>query len=54
MREDTACVAVPVRSRDGALVAALALSGQAEHAPVMVKQVPSLQAHAELLAPLLS
>lgn len=54
MREDTACVAVPVRSRDDELVAALALSGQAEHAPVMVKQVESLRAHADRLAPLLS
>lgn len=54
MREDTACVAVPIRSRDGALVAALALSGQAEHAPVMLKQVEALRGHADRLAPLLA
>lgn len=54
MRDETACVAVPVRSRDGELVAALALSGQANHAPVMVKQVKALLAHAERLAPLLA
>ncbi|WP_435595078.1 IclR family transcriptional regulator [Tsukamurella tyrosinosolvens] len=54
MREDTACVAVPIRSRDGALVAALALSGQAEHAPVMVKQVEAMRGHADRLAPLLA
>ncbi|CAM3969741.1 IclR family transcriptional regulator [Tsukamurella ocularis] len=54
MREDTACVAVPIRSREGALVAALALSGQAAHAPVMVKQVEALRVHADRLAPLLS
>jgi DNA-binding IclR family transcriptional regulator len=54
LREDSACVAVPVRSPAGALVAAVAMSARAEHAPLLAKQVPVLRECATRLRPLLA
>ena len=51
--ETVACIAVPIRRRDGGLAAALALSGNAEHAELMARQAPSLRDHADKLIPLL-
>ncbi|HEY5854677.1 MAG TPA: IclR family transcriptional regulator C-terminal domain-containing protein [Aldersonia sp.] len=51
--ETGACVAVPIRRRDGGLAAALALSGNAEHAELLARQVPSLRDYAGRLTPLL-
>ncbi|MGV8871189.1 MAG: IclR family transcriptional regulator [Rhodococcus sp. (in: high G+C Gram-positive bacteria)] len=51
---DTACIAVPVRSTSGALVAGLALSGSAAHEQALRRCVPSLVENAARLAPLLA
>lgn len=54
LSEDSACVAVPVRSPAGALVAAVAMSARAEHAALLARQVPALQECAARLSPLLA
>ena len=48
----SACVAVPIRSASGSLIAGLALSGDVEHAPAMSRCVPALRECAERLTPL--
>ena len=54
LREGTACVAVPVRSSSGALVAALAMSGRDDQADLLRRQVSTLQDYATRLSPLLA
>ena len=54
LREGSACVAVPVRSPSGALVAALAMSGRDDQAELLLRQVPGLQEYATRLSPLLA
>jgi DNA-binding IclR family transcriptional regulator len=54
LRDDSACVAVPVRSPAGALVAALAMSGRAEQSELLQRQVPTLAECAAELSPLLA
>jgi DNA-binding IclR family transcriptional regulator len=54
LREGSACVAVPVRSQSGALVAALAMSGRDEQADLLGRQVSTLQEYATRLSPLLA
>lgn len=54
LREGTACVAVPVRSSGGALVAAIAMSARADQDQLLAKQVPMLRDYAERLSPLLA
>ena len=54
LREGSACVAVPVRSAAGALVAALAMSGRDEQADLLGRQVATLQEYAARLSPLLA
>ena len=54
LREGSACVAVPVRSPSGALVAALAMSGRDDQADLLLRQVPVLQEYATRLGPLLA
>lgn len=54
LREDSACVAVPVRSAGGALVGALAMSGRAEQDQLLARQVPVLRDYAARLSPLLA
>jgi DNA-binding IclR family transcriptional regulator len=54
LREDCACVAVPVRAPAGALVATLAMSGRAEQDALLAKQVPTLAEYAARLSPLLA
>jgi DNA-binding IclR family transcriptional regulator len=51
--ETVACIAIPIRRRDGVLAAALALSGNTEHAELLARQVPSLRDYAGKLTPLL-
>lgn len=48
----SACVAVPIRSSTGALIAGLALSGDVDHVSAMTRCVPSLQDCAARLTPL--
>jgi DNA-binding IclR family transcriptional regulator len=48
----SACVAVPIRSTTGALIAGLALSGDVDHVPAMSRCVPSLVECALRLTPL--
>ena len=54
LREDCACVAVPVRAPAGGLVAALGMSGRADQDLLLAKQVPALTECAERLSPLLA
>jgi DNA-binding IclR family transcriptional regulator len=54
LRNDSACVAVPVRAPSGALVAALAMSGRADQDVLLQKQVPVLTDYAARLSPLLA
>ncbi|MET4428943.1 IclR family transcriptional regulator C-terminal domain-containing protein [Mycolicibacterium sp. 624] len=54
LREDSACVAVRVRSPAGALVAALAMSGRGDQAELLGRQVSALQEGAARLSPLLA
>lgn len=54
LREGTACLAVPVRSPTGALVAALAMSGRDDQAELLARQVSSLRDCALRLSPLLA
>jgi DNA-binding IclR family transcriptional regulator len=54
LREDCACIAVPVRAPGGALVAALAMSGRVEQDQLLAKQVPTLAEYAKRLSPLLA
>lgn len=54
LRPDSACVAVPIRSAAGALVAALAMSGRAEQDQLLARQVPVLAECATRLSPLLA
>lgn len=54
LRDDCACIAVPVRSPAGSLVAALAMSGRAEQSELLQRQVPTLADHAAKLSPLLA
>jgi DNA-binding IclR family transcriptional regulator len=52
--EDSACVAVPVRSATGALVAAVAMSARADQEQLLIRQVPVLRECAARLSPLLA
>jgi DNA-binding IclR family transcriptional regulator len=54
LRSDSACVAVPIRSAAGALVAAVAMSARAEQGQLLARQVPVLAECAERLSPLLA
>ncbi|MUL48881.1 helix-turn-helix domain-containing protein [Mycobacterium sp. CBMA293] len=54
LQVDAACVAVPVRSAAGNLVAAVAMSGRAEQDQLLHRQIPVLQGYATQLAPLLA
>jgi DNA-binding IclR family transcriptional regulator len=54
LREDCACVAVPVRAPSGGLVAALGMSGRAGQDLLLAKQVPALIECAKRLSPLLA
>ncbi|MCV7290454.1 helix-turn-helix domain-containing protein [Mycolicibacterium wolinskyi] len=54
LRGDSACIAVPVRSPAGALVAALAMSGRADQDQLLLRQVPTLAEYASRLSPLLA
>ncbi|MDH6198410.1 DNA-binding IclR family transcriptional regulator [Mycobacterium frederiksbergense] len=51
---ESACVAVPVRAASGALVAAVAMSGRADQAELLQRQVPTLVEYAARLSPLLA
>lgn len=48
----SACVAVPIRSSTGSLIAGLALSGDVDHAPALIRCVPALRDCATRLTPL--
>ncbi|MHC9295041.1 IclR family transcriptional regulator [Mycobacterium sp. LTG2003] len=54
LRADSACVAVPVRSPAGALVAAVAMSGRADQDQLLLRQVPTLAEYSSRLSPLLA
>ncbi|MBP1817258.1 helix-turn-helix domain-containing protein [Mycobacterium sp. OAE908] len=54
LREDCACVAVPVRAPAGGLVAALSMSGRSDQDVLLAKQVPALNECAKRLSPLLA
>jgi DNA-binding IclR family transcriptional regulator len=54
LREGSACVALPVRSPSGALVAAIAMSGRDDQANLLRRQVSTLQEYATRLSPLLA
>ena len=54
LRDESACVAVPVRSATGALVAAVAMSGRSDQAELLGRQVPMLRDCAARLSPLLA
>jgi DNA-binding IclR family transcriptional regulator len=54
LREDCACIAVPVRSPAGGLVAALGMSGRADQDLLLAKQIPALTECATRLSPLLA
>lgn len=54
LRDGTACVAVPIRSAAGALVAAVAMSARAEQDQLLARQVPVLRECATRLSPLLA
>lgn len=54
LREDCACIAVPVRAPSGGLVAALGMSGRADQDLLLAKQVPALTECAKRLSPLLA
>jgi len=54
LREGSACVAAPVRSSAGALVAALAMSGRDDQADLLGRQGSVLQEYATRLSPLLA
>jgi DNA-binding IclR family transcriptional regulator len=54
LRDDSACVAVPIRAPAGALVAALAMSGRGDQDLLLAKQVPTLIDYAARLGPLLA
>jgi len=54
LREGSACVAVPVRSPAGALVAGLALSGRGDQAQLLTRQLSTLRDCASRLSPLLA
>lgn len=54
LREESACVAVPVRSPAGALVAAVAMSGRADQEQLLERQIPVLRDCATRLGPLLA
>lgn len=52
--DDTACVAVPVRSQNGTLIAGLALSGSPAHESALRRSIDSMHAFATQLSPLLA
>jgi DNA-binding IclR family transcriptional regulator len=54
LRDESACVAVPVRSATGALVAAVAMSGRPDQAELLSRQIPVLRECAARLSPLLA
>lgn len=54
LRADTACLAVPVRSHSGALVAAIALAAPADRADALVPLADQVRVCAEQLGPLVS
>lgn len=54
LRDDCACLAVPVRSAAGTLVAGLVLSGSIDHQHLLTRHLESLREHARQLAPLLT
>jgi DNA-binding IclR family transcriptional regulator len=54
LRPDAACLAVPVRSHTGVLVAAIALSAPVDRADALEPLVPQVKACAEALGPLVS
>lgn len=54
LREDCACVAVPVRALAGGLVAALGMSGRVDQDLLLPNQIPALTKCAARLSPLLA
>jgi DNA-binding IclR family transcriptional regulator len=54
LSDDSVCLAVPVRSPHGTLVAAVALTGRVEHERLITRQVGALQELASKLSPLLA
>ncbi len=54
LREESACVAVPVRSATGSLVGAVAMSGRVDQDQLLARQVPTLREYAGRLSPLLA
>jgi DNA-binding IclR family transcriptional regulator len=52
--ETSACVAVPIRSTGGALVAGLALSGHVDQETALRRSIPALKDGADRLAPFVS
>ncbi|MHA4853273.1 IclR family transcriptional regulator [Rhodococcus sp. MSC1_016] len=46
LRDASACIAVPIRSDTGALIASIALSGHVDHHHLMLRHVPTLQEQA--------
>lgn len=54
LRDGSACVAAPVRSPSGSLIAALAMSGREDQAEVLSRQAPTLLDCAKRLSPLLA
>ncbi|BDY26947.1 IclR family transcriptional regulator [Mycolicibacterium mageritense] len=54
LREESACVAVPVRSPASALVAAVAMSGRVDQDQLLARQLPVLRDCATRLGPLLA
>lgn len=54
LREESACVAVPVRSGAGSLVGAIAMSGRVDQDQLLARQVPTLREYAGRLSPLLA
>ncbi|QSE85249.1 helix-turn-helix domain-containing protein [Rhodococcus koreensis] len=54
LRNNSACLSVPIRSTTGTLVAGLALSGHIDHFHLIFRHLDALQQQAAQLAPLLS
>lgn len=54
MDDDSACIAVPVRTRTGVLFAGLVMSGSISHEHALRRCLPGMNEHAEKIAPLLA